>query len=146
MTATSSGPVIDPSVPSASPTQTIASASPGPTAASTVQATPSPSSVADGRTAVVPFITTADWDSSAKALDVSAIVPNIIETGGTCTVQLSSGATSRTVTSSGVGASSYTGCEAVTVKGLTAGSWQVRVRYSSAKSVGASAVRTVQVG
>jgi hypothetical protein len=100
----------------------------------------------DARTAVVPFITTADWDASAKALDVSAIVPGVVEGGGTCTVTLTSGSTTRTATSSGVAAASYTGCEAVAVKDLAAGTWQVQVRYSSAKAVGTSKTRSAQVG
>ncbi|WP_375389470.1 hypothetical protein [uncultured Amnibacterium sp.] len=140
--ASASGPVLDPSIPSATPTATVASA-PAPTI--TPVATGDPTSPSDTRTAVVPFITTADWDTGAKALDVSAIVPNVIESGGTCTVQLTSGSTTRTETGPGVAASSYTGCQAVAIDGLASGTWQVRVRYSSEKSAGASAVRTVQV-
>jgi hypothetical protein len=109
-------------------------------------ATSAPTSSTDARTAVVPFITTADWDASAKALDVSAIVPGVVEGGGTCTVTLTSGSTTRTATSSGVAAASYTGCEAVAVKDLAAGTWQVQVRYSSAKAVGTSKTRSAQVG
>lgn len=130
-----------PSSPVASPTPAVASDTPAPLLSP--QATGSPGT--DRRIAVVPFITTADWDASAGALNVSAIVPGVVESGGTCTVTLTSGSTVRTATSGGVGASSYTGCAAVAVQGLAAGTWQVRVRYTSAKSAGTSAVRTVQV-
>jgi hypothetical protein len=147
-TSAASADVIDPSVPSATPsatpTETIASDAPA--AAATPVATSDPTATTDSRTAVVPYITTADWDSSAQAVDVAAIVPGVVESGGTCTVTLTEGSTVRTLTTDGVAASSYTGCEAVVVKDLAAGSWQVRVRYSSSKSAGASAVRTVQVG
>lgn len=142
--ASASGPVLDPSVPSASasPTETVASA---PAPVVTPVATTDPTSPADSRTAVVPFITTADWDAAGSALDVSAIVPTVIEGDGTCTVTLTSGGTTRTATSPGVAASSYTGCQAVEVKDLASGTWQLRVQYSSTKSAGVSAVRSVQV-
>jgi hypothetical protein len=139
--------VQDPSVPSATPTESIASDTPAPVV--TPVATSTPSSTADARGSVVPFITTAAWDASAKAVDVSAIVPGVVEGDGICTVTLTSGGTTRTATSHGVAASSYTGCPAVAVRDLAAGTWQVRVRYSSAKSVGSSEPGkndTVQVG
>lgn len=140
--STASGPVLASPAPTASPSEPIASDTPVPTE-------PAPSSdpsTGDDRTAVVPFITTADWDDAAKALDVSAIVPGIVEGGGTCTVTLTSGSTTRTAEGDGVAASSYTGCEAVAVTGLATGTWQVRVSYSSPTAAGASAVRTVQAG
>lgn len=146
--ASRSGDIVDPSVPSATPTETIASDTPAPTA--TEVATSAPAASTDARAAVVPFITAADWDATAKVLDVSAIVPGTPESGGTCTVTLTSGSATQTATqtatSTGVAASTYTGCPAVELKDLAAGAYQVRVRYSSAKAVGASAVRTVQVG
>ena len=141
---TSVSPTDTPSVTAPAPTETVASDTPAPVA--TPVATSAPTSSADARTAVVPFITTADWDASAKALDVSAIVPGVVEGGGTCTITLTSGAATRTATSSGVAAASYTGCEAVAVKDLAAGTWQVQVRYSSAKAVGTSKTRSAQVG
>lgn len=127
-----------------SPTESIASDTPAPVA--TPVATGAPTSGTGARTAVVPFITTADWDASAKALDVSAIVPGVVEGGGTCTVTVTSGSTTRTATSTGVAAASYTGCQAVAMKDLAAGTWQVQVRYSSAKAAGTSKTRSAQVG
>jgi hypothetical protein len=126
------------------PTETVASDTPAPVV--TPVATSAPTASSDARTAVVPFITTADWDASAAALDVSAIVPGVVEGGGTCTVTLTNGSTTRTATTGGVAAASYTGCEAVAVKDLAAGTWQVQVRYSSAKAVGTSKTRSAQVG
>jgi hypothetical protein len=138
---TASGPVLDPSVPSASPTEIVASDTPVPVV------TPSSAvPTAAPLTAVVPYITTADYDASARSVDVAAIVPGIVEGGGACVVTITSGGTSRTATGGGVAASSYTGCEAVTFKDVAAGSWQVRVRYESKKAAGSSAVRTVQAG
>jgi hypothetical protein len=134
----------DPATAAPAPTETIASDTPAPVV--TPVATSAPTSSTDSRAAVVPAITTKDWDSAAKALDVSAIVPGVVEGGGTCTVTVTSGSTTRTATSTGVAAGSYTGCPAVAIHDLAAGSWQVRVRYSSAKSVGSSKPATVTVG
>jgi hypothetical protein len=143
-TTSPSAALSSPAVVEPTPTETVASDTPAPVV--TPVATTAPTSSTDARTAVVPFITTADWDASAKALDVSAIVPGVVEGGGTCTVTLTSGSTTRTATSSGVAAASYTGCEAVAVKDLAAGTWQVQVRYSSAKAAGTSKTRSAQVG
>ena len=151
--ATATGAVVDPSIPSTSPTEVVTPSESTPTgstptesATAAAAATVPAAAPAEARTAVVPFITTADWDAKAQALDVSAIVPTVTEGGGTCTVTLTQGATTRTATSTGVAASTYTGCQAVAVTSLATGTWQVRVRYASDKAVGASAVRTVQVG
>lgn len=145
--ASSSADVVDPSVQTPTPTPTVASDTPAPIASDTP--TPAATSTAapvDGKTSVTPFITTADYDASGKALDVSAIVPNVIEAGGTCTVTITSAGTTRTATANGVAASSYTGCEAVSFAKPAAGTWTVTVRYSSTKAAGTSAARTVQVG
>lgn len=156
--ATATGAVVDPSIPSASPTEVVTPSESTPNESTPTGSTPTEgvptaaaatvpaAAPAEARAAVVPFITTADWDAKAQALDVSAIVPTVREGGGTCTVTLTQGATTRTATSTGVAASTYTGCQAVAVTGLATGTWQVRVRYASDKAVGASAVRTVQVG
>jgi hypothetical protein len=148
--STPTGPVLDPSVASATPTDPVATDTPTPTPTASATATDGPtSSTTTGpatRTSVVPFITSADWDRGAKELDVSAIVPDVVESSGTCTVTVTSGSTTRTAKGDGVAASTYTGCEAVSFTGLAAGTWKVTVRYESAKSAGTSAVGTVQVG
>jgi hypothetical protein len=134
----------DPTTAAPTPTETIASDTPAPIATPVV--TSAPTSGTDPRTVVVPAITSKDWDAAAKALDVSAIVTGVVEGGGTCTFTVASGSTVRTATSTGVAAGSYTGCPQVAIRDLAAGSWQVRVRYSSAKSVGSSTSATVTVG
>ena len=137
--------IVDPSVPTATatPTETIASDTPAPVA--TEVATSAPTSSADSRTAVVPAITTPDATMPAGPIDVAAIVTGVVESGGSCIATLSSGSTTRTATSLGVAAGSYTGCPAVTFKSVPAGTWTVRVRYDSTKAAGSSAVRTVEV-
>lgn len=129
-------PVLDPSVPSATPTETVASEAPVPTV--------TPTQVADGRTAVSPLITTPDTVAAGQPLDVSALITSVIEDGGTCSVTVASGTTEKTATAPGVGASSYTACQSVAIPGLAAGRWQVTVQYSSPTSVG-TAVKTVEV-
>ena len=135
--------VLDPSVPSATPTEIVASDTPAPVA--TEVASSAPTASADSRTAVVPAITTPDATVPVGSLDVAAIVTGVVESGGSCIATLSSGSTTRTATSRGVAAGSYTGCPAATFKAVPAGTWQVRVRYDSTKAAGSSAVRTVQV-
>lgn len=140
--SSSSTAVIDPSVPSATPVATVAPSA-SPTPVEKVTAAPAPK---DSRTAVTPFITSALWDAKTGRLDVSAIVPGVVEEDGTCIVTATSGDTERRATAGGVAASSYTGCEAVSFTGLAAGTWQVRVRYTSDHAVGASASRAVRAG
>lgn len=142
--STVSAAAADPTVALPTPTETIASDTPPPVVTPVATSAPTPGT--DSRAVVVPAITTKDWDATAKALDVSAIVPGVVEGGGTCTVTVGSGATIRTATSTGVAAGSYTGCPSVAIHDLAAGSWQVRVRYSSAKSAGSSKPATVTVG
>lgn len=116
-----------------------------PVASETPIAVPTPTQAADGRTAVVPLITTPDRVDAGQPLDVSALITGVIESDGTCSVVVSSGATEQRATTPGVAASSYTACQAVTMKGLASGSWRISVKYSSAESAG-TAVKTVVVG
>ena len=144
------GPVLDPSIPSASPTvsdSAAPTATPSASAVVTVSPAPSPSGTAtpaDTRTAVTPFLTSATVTHGD--LNVSAIVPKIVERGGTCTVTATRAGAVRTAHAGAAAASSYTGCEPLTIRGLAAGTWQVRVRYASSASAGVSASRTVTAG
>jgi hypothetical protein len=140
--------IVDPSVPSATPTEIVASDTPAPVATEVATSAPSAAASTDSRTAVVPAITTPDGTATVPvgSIDVAAIVTGVVESGGSCIATLSSDSTTRTATSLGVAAGSYTGCPAVTFKSVPAGTWQIRVRYDSTKAAGSSAVRTVQVG
>ena len=93
------------------------------------------------------FVTSASWDRSADALGASALVPKLVEQGGTCTLTATQGSTTRTATSVAVAASSYTACSELSIPGsrLGNGTWSVRVAYASSDAVGTSAVKTVQV-
>ncbi|MBW4041064.1 MAG: hypothetical protein HIU86_02905 [Acidobacteria bacterium] len=145
--SSAAGPVQDPSIPSAAPTASVAAPdTPAPAVPSAVTVAPTATASADARTAVVPAITTPGATAAAGSLRVAAIVTGIVESGGSCVATLTSGSATRTAVSHGVAAGSYTGCEAVTFSNVTAGSWQVRVRYESSKAVGSSAAHVVQVG
>lgn len=141
---------MDPSVPSGTPTPTDAVSSPTPSATPSDAASATPSATpVSAKKRVVPFITSAEWDPKAKALDVSGIVPSVLEKTGTCTVTVSPGSGDssqvKTKSSAAVAASSYTGCETVTFTGLASGTWTVRITYSSPTSAGESAARAVTV-
>jgi hypothetical protein len=93
---------------------------------------------------VTPFITSAT--ATGSRIDVSAIVPKVVESDGTCTLTLTKGGIVKTAKATAAAAASYTGCEPLSVKGLGSGAWQVRLSYSSPESAGRSASRTVTVG
>ena len=96
----------------------------------------------------MPFITSATWDEKSGMLDVSAIVPEIVESSGTCTLTAVQGEGTAKVTGKGAAAAAYTGCSqlAIARADLGPGTWSVRVSYSSDESAGTSAARTVTVG
>jgi hypothetical protein len=140
----SAGTATDVPVATSTPLET-AVASPEPTASSTPVVTPTPTAAADGRAAVTLAITTPPTVTAGQSVDLAALVTQVIEGDGTCTFTLTSGSSEKTYTSPGVSASSYTACQAVSVKDLAAGTWRLVVKYSSPKSVG-SATETVTVG
>lgn len=123
-----------------------ASAAPESTAPLVV-ATPSTVVTTPGKAAVVPFVTSATWDSGRGVIDVSAIVPKILESG-TCTAVAVQGDVTLQKSGDAAAASSYTGCSQLAIGGseLTSGTWSVTVSYASDESAGTSAARTVTVG
>lgn len=150
--------VVDPTTPSTGPSATpSASISSAPiSTAPSSSATPSDAASAPASRAtpsknplhtVHPFITRADWDAGAATLEVEAVVPGVVEQGGTCTAVATSGGASRTVSGQATATAQSTGCEPLRLAGpdLTAGTWSVVVRYASARSSGVSAARTVEV-
>jgi hypothetical protein len=143
--------VIDPSIPAPSPTPTpTGSATPEPSATPIGSPTPTatPTTIPGStKHAVTPFVTLADWDASAHELDVSALVPNLVESGGTCTATVSKGGVTRTASAPAAAVSTYVGCNPMTIPGsaLSAGTWSVRVTYSSRTAAGTSAAKTAEV-
>jgi hypothetical protein len=141
--------VIDPSIPLPTPSATGA---PTPDPSATPLGSPTPSATptfvpGSTKRAVSPFITLADWDASSSELDVSAIVPNLVESGGTCTATVSKGTVVRTASAPAAAVSTYVGCNPMAIRGslLSAGTWTVHVTYSSRTAAGVSAAKTVEV-
>ena len=139
----------DPSTPvtTSSPTE---APSPDPSATPFGSPTPSPTpTLVPGSTkrAVSPFVTFADWDASSSEIDVSAIVPNLVESGGICTATATQGGVVRTASAPAAAVSTYVGCNPMTIPGsvLSAGTWTVHVTYSSRTAAGVSAAKTVEV-
>jgi hypothetical protein len=142
--------VVDPSMvvpsPTAAPTDAPADPTPpatdAPTAAPTSSATPTAV-----KRAVTPFITSALWDDEGDLVDVEAVIPNIVEDAGTCTLVARKGTTVRMVSQPAAPAASTTTCNPLQIQGdqLSAGTWTVTISYASARSAGVSASRTVAV-
>ncbi|HEY0374188.1 MAG TPA: hypothetical protein VGC94_05290 [Amnibacterium sp.] len=141
--------VIDPSIPlpTAPPTD-----SPAPDPSATPLPSPTPTAsptLVPGTTkrAVSPFVTLADWDASSRELDVSALVPNLVESGGTCTAIVTKGGITRTASAPAAAVSTYVGCNPMAIPGsaLSAGTWTVHVTYSSKSAAGTSAAKSVEV-
>jgi hypothetical protein len=127
------------------PQTPAAATTPQPVASETPNPTPTPTQAADGRTVVTPVIAVPDSAPSGEPLAVSALITDVIEDGGTCTITLSDGSDERTATTPGVGASSYTACQAVSLADVADGRWELTVDYSSSTSFG-TATKTVTVG
>jgi len=140
--------VTDPSVPSptASAPDTPAPVPSGTTSATAVP-TPSPSISRGSRTAVTPFVTAASWDQPSGTLTVTALVPNLVELDGTCTVTATNGSITLSASATSAPGANDTECNPMMLSGsrLTAGTWSLVVAYSSKRSVGVSAARTVAV-
>ena len=138
----------DPSIPA--PTAS-APDSPAPvpsgTSTATPVPTPSPSISRGTRTAVTPFVTAASWDQPSGTLTVTALVPNLVELDGTCTVTATNGSTTLSASATSAPGANDTECNPMTLAGsrLTAGTWSLVVAYSSKRSVGVSAAHTVAV-
>jgi hypothetical protein len=140
--------VLDPSVPVPTPSATeTALPQPAPTFRSPTP-TPKPTFVPGStKRAVTPFVTLADWDASSAELDISAIVPGLVEGGGTCTATVTKDGVTRTASAPAAAVSTYVGCNPMTIPGraLSAGTWTVHVAYSSKAASGTSAAKSVEV-
>lgn len=144
---------------SASPTPSptpIATPSEPPTATPTPTPTPPPTPVpseppAPSSSSVSPFISFADWDVQQNGISVSATVPGIVESGGTCTITATSDSGSESPTVSGdypaspSADSTECGSNVLASTELTSGTWSVTVSYVSERSSGISAASSVTI-
>jgi hypothetical protein len=125
--------------PSVTPT---VSAEPTPVPTTTdAQSTPSPSSVGDVSVVVITL------DVAGGALEVSGMVPNLVEDGGRCTAEIRRGDVVRSVDGATSAARESTYCALLTVpvSQLTSGEWQVTLTYDSAAHRGVSQVSRITV-
>jgi hypothetical protein len=92
-------------------------------------------------------VTFAGWDDVAAGVEVSGYVSGVVEAGGTCTLALSRGSTTRTAQGSGDSDASTTTCGTLQIPGtdLSAGEWTAVLTYASATSSGSSVGAPVQV-
>ncbi|MCU1475685.1 MAG: hypothetical protein JWQ64_378 [Subtercola sp.] len=151
----SSGPVSSPTPTASNSASATPTRPPTPSATPTATVTPTPTptpiptstAVPPAPGAVVPFITSASWDAADGGISVSAFVPEIVESGGTCTITATSGAATATASFPANASATTTDCGSNTLASstLTTGAWNVVVSYSSPASSGASAVTVVEV-
>ncbi|MEA9984425.1 hypothetical protein [Subtercola sp. RTI3] len=153
----SSGDVSATGTPSATPTSSpTPTGTVGPTATATPTATPTATSTPTATPtatatpavkAVVPFVSSAGWDAGAGAITVSAFVPQIIESDGTCTITATKGSLTASQSFSARASATTTDCGSASLASptLVSGSWNVVVTYASPTSAGTSASTEVAI-
>jgi hypothetical protein len=87
------------------------------------------------------------WEEGAGVLDAAGYASPVVEEGGTCTLELTGDGGSLVVTASGRPDASTTVCAGLSVPGneLAAGTWTLRLHYSSPTAEGTSEPLTVEV-
>jgi hypothetical protein len=92
-------------------------------------------------------ITIHDWNTKLGQAEVDAFVPGVVISGGTCTLTMTNGATSRTATHPAVTTPSSTSCGLMSIPHaqLSAGTWQAVVRFHSTDAAGRSDAVSIQV-
>ena len=102
-------------------------------------ATDSPAPTAGPESADV-VITYSGWIDSSVAVEVGAYVAGVAESGGTCTLTLTSGSRSSRAQVSGEPDASSTSCPTMAVPGdeLASGPWSAVISYESATTSGQS--------
>ncbi|MCL1840785.1 MAG: hypothetical protein FWF75_03405 [Propionibacteriaceae bacterium] len=135
-----------------------------PTTTSPTGTTPTvgaPSSGATSGASAFPTATTAATTASADTMDVTivratvsghslsvaAFVPQLVEDGGTCTLEATpaSGAAAAHTTSSAFANAQSTMCEELDLSGLASGAWTIVVTYASPTHHAASAPQQIGI-
>lgn len=91
-----------------------------------------------GAAVVTPVIT------STSPTNVRAYIQGVVEDGGTCTATFSQGSVSHSASSTGVANVSTTACPAISVSGVSGGTWTLVYSYRSSSSSG-SVTKTVSL-
>jgi hypothetical protein len=86
------------------------------------------------------MITYSGWEDSSGAVEVGALVPGLVESDGACTLTLTSGSASSSVTAKAEPDAASTSCPLLSVKRskLAPGTWSAIVTYKSSASSGTS--------
>src|SRR3954462_3769067 len=119
---------------SSAPSTSVASSAPSTSAASSAASSPSASATATARVGTAAVITTySGWVASPAGVEVGAYVAGVAESGGTCTLTLTSGAGSATAEVPAEPDAASTSCPTLTVPGskLSSGTWSAVVTYES---------------
>ncbi|MCZ2849947.1 hypothetical protein [Modestobacter sp. VKM Ac-2978] len=135
------------SVPTGDP-DPAAGADAGTTPVAPISATPTtPASDAPELTTAVVGLAYADWAVAEGRVEAAGFVAGVIESGGTCTLELVRGATQVTGTSTGEADATTTNCGLITIPGdgLEAGEWQATLSYESQTTRGSSEPMPVEV-
>ncbi|MDF2444175.1 MAG: hypothetical protein JWR01_2378 [Subtercola sp.] len=138
--------------PTSTPTRT-ATPTPTPTSTPPVTPTPAPTPTVTAPPAepdppaAAPYISFAAWDVQQNGISVSATVPGLVESDGTCTITatLQSQTVSQSYTAIPSADSTECGSNVLSSPELTTGAWTVVVTYSSAESSGTSSGQEVDV-
>lgn len=102
----------------------------------------------DGRTQATLILTRWGQDADTGALSAAAGVPGVVETGGTCTLTATIGNQTRSASGPAARSASAMACAdglSIPRSQLTAGTWMVRISYSSPHYTGTSDAQVVTV-
>lgn len=136
-------------LPTTAPAETAAS-SPSPTRTTRPSETATPHStvpVPPAATATAPTgarltvtVTFAQWDATAKAVEVGGYVAGVIDGGAVCTLTLTNGTDTVRQAVTGVADVSTTSCGTVSISGsrLHSGTWTARLTYTAHSGSGTS--------
>ncbi|GAA4745667.1 hypothetical protein GCM10023328_29860 [Modestobacter marinus] len=144
------GTPVDPSLPDPTDVATDAPVTAVPDEPRTPLDTQGPDSASPGTEDADPatvVVTYSGWVDDTAAVELGAYVAGVVESGGRCTLTLTSGSATATTEVTAEPDASSTSCPTMAVPGaeLAPGSWQAVVAYESASASGRSTPVTVAV-
>jgi hypothetical protein len=136
----------DPEAKAAEQLAAAATAEPGEYGSPVDPSLPAPSNVATDAPAVATVaegtvsISSADWNTTTGSVEVDGLVPDVIESTGTCTLTLTKDGTTVTTSRPGFPDASSTSCAGLAVAGteLSPGTWTAVLSYRSNVSTASS--------
>ncbi|WP_222194132.1 hypothetical protein [Modestobacter italicus] len=92
-------------------------------------------------------VSSALWNGATAAVEVDGLVPDVIESSGTCTLTLSGDGTSVTTERPGTPDATSTACASLSIPGadLSPGTWTAVLSYESPVSTAASSPVEVEI-